>query len=65
MTNTQKLCKECEFFHIKYEPIKDVDFGQAECKKHNLVTDFASHRLLNRLRCVEKGENEDGNNTGF
>lgn len=52
-----KFCKNCEFFHIKYEPIKDVDFGQAECKKHNLVVDFATHRILNHLVCVE---NEEG-----
>ena len=52
-----KFCKNCEFFHIKYEPIKDVDFGQAECKKHNFVVDFATHRILNHLVCVE---NEEG-----
>lgn len=51
------MCKDCPCFRIKYEPLRCGgqlwDFGQAECKKHDLVVDFASHRKLNRLECVE------------
>ena len=51
------ICKDCTHFHIKYEPLRSGgqlwDLGQAECKKHDLVVDFASHRKLNKLRCVE------------
>ena len=52
-----KLCKDCEYFEIKYEPYKVVgcytEWGQAECKKHNLVTDFKSHKKFEILECVE------------
>lgn len=54
-------CVDCEHFKIKYEPYKSggilLNFGMAECDKHNLVVDFASHRKLNKLECVE---NEPG-----
>lgn len=51
-------CKDCVHFHIRQEPLRDGggilwDFGMAECDKHNLVVDFASHRKLNKLECVE------------
>ncbi len=53
-------CVDCEHFKIKYEPYKSGgvcwDFGMAECDKHNLVVDFASHRKLNKLECVESNE---------
>ena len=54
-----KKCKDCEHFHIDYEPLPDhYDTGRASCKKHNLVTDFYSRRTLNRLECVEEGDEE-------
>ena len=49
-----KLCKDCPHFHIDYQPMKDVDFGRASCKKYDLVTDFLSMRKFNTLECVEK-----------
>ena len=59
------LCKDCKHFRIKWEPQKIggqcVDWGQAECKKHNLVTDFKTHGKFERLSCVEEekeGEDE-------
>lgn len=55
------LCKDCEHFHIDYEPQKIggqmVDFGRASCKKHNLVTDFRTHSKFETLSCVEESEN--------
>lgn len=54
-----KKCKDCEHFHIDYEPLPDhYDTGRASCKKHNLVTDFYSRRKLNKLECVEEGDEE-------
>lgn len=55
-------CKDCYHFHIRQEPIRDSgsipwDLGMAECDLYNLVIDFASHRKLNKLECVE---NESG-----
>lgn len=49
-------CKDCEHFHICYEPIKGSDTGMAECRKHDLVVDFLSHKKLERLECVEATE---------
>ena len=50
-------CVDCAYFRIIYEPIKydkDIwDLGRVACKKHDLVTDFANHRKLNRLECVD------------
>lgn len=50
-------CVECPYFKIAYEPIKADrgywDLGRTECKKHDLVTDFYSHRKLNTLKCVD------------
>ena len=53
-----KLCKDCEYFRILYWPVKYVDFGKAECTKHNLVVDFANLRKFSTLKCVET-ENDD------
>lgn len=53
------LCKECERFEILCEPMKDVDFGHAVCKKHKLVTDFLSHKKFEWLSCIEE-ERKDG-----
>lgn len=47
-------CKDCEHFHIRYEPVKGVDTGLAECRKHDLVVDFLNHKKLERLECVEQ-----------
>lgn len=58
------LCKDCEHFHIDYEPIKDVDFGRASCDKYDLITDFLDHRKFNRLTCVEEEENGSDRETG-
>ena len=50
-----KLCKDCEYFKISYEPQRIgrqlVDWGQAKCEKYNLVTDFRSHSKFNTLTC--------------
>lgn len=51
-----RLCKNCEYFNILYEPMKDVDFGKAECKKHNLITDFLDHKKFGWLSCIEDGK---------
>lgn len=58
------LCKDCKDFKIKFEPQiiggECVDWGQAECKKHNLVVDFKNHGKFKWLSCVEdKAESED------
>ena len=49
-------CVDCPYFEIKYEPLgrgKDLwDFGQAACSKYDLVVDFADHKKINRLVCV-------------
>lgn len=48
------FCKDCEYFHIRQEPLKrHFDAGVAECKKHNLVIDFFNYEKLNKLKCVE------------
>lgn len=59
-------CVDCVHFHIRQEPLRDYgggipwDFGLAECDLYNLVVDFASHRKLNRLTCIEgSAEHED------
>ena len=53
------MCKDCPYFEIQMEPMKDVDFGLARCKKYDLVTEFLDHRKFRWLRCVEEdGEKE-------
>ena len=47
------LCKDCKYFKIDYQPIKDFDFGRASCTKHNLITDFADKRKFKWLTCIE------------
>ena len=54
------LCKDCPHFKITMEPIFGVDFGRAECKKHNLVTEFLDRRKFKWLSCVEKERKIDG-----
>ena len=46
------LCKNCQFFEILYEPLKDIDFGKAKCNKYDLVTDFLGHGKFNKLSCI-------------
>ena len=56
-------CWDCPHFKIKYEPYKVGhtiwDLGQAKCEKHDLVVDFASHRYLKTLECVEKDQKSE------
>jgi hypothetical protein len=51
-------CVDCPYFEIKYEPLgrgKDLwDFGQAACSKYDLVVDFADHKKINRLVCINE-----------
>ena len=47
-------CKDCQYFKILQMPIKGWDLGMAECRKHNMVVDFASMRKVNTLECVEE-----------
>lgn len=51
-----KKCMECPYFHIAYPPVKGVDFGKAECRKHDLVTEWVTRHKLKKLVCVEEGE---------
>ena len=50
------LCKNCPHFSIQDEPMRDVDFGHAICDKHNMVTEFLSHKKFDWLECVEENE---------
>ena len=53
-------CKDCEYFHIRQEPLPNhYDTGLAERRKYNLVTEFFNHGKLNRLECVDGGEQDD------
>jgi hypothetical protein len=56
-------CIDCEHFNIQCEYESEYNWGLAECKKYNLVTDFRSHSKLKKLTCVVikgKSEEEDG-----
>ena len=48
-----RLCKNCEYFHIRMEYENEYNWGTAECKKHNLVTDFRSKKKFETLSCIE------------
>lgn len=54
-------CKDCEHFKIEYEPYKSGgvcwDTGLARCMKHDLVTDFITHKKFEKLECVEDEKN--------
>ena len=54
-----KLCKDCEHFHIRMDYENEYNWGQAECRKYNLVTDFRTKKKFKTLRCIamdgEKG----------
>ena len=56
-------CVDCPEFHIRQQPLRTDgvvwDFGLAECRKHNLVVDFANRRKLNKLECVEGGHDAE------
>lgn len=55
-----KICKDCEYFHIREEYQNEYEWGLAECKKHNLVTDFRSKKKFETLTCIEEiGESND------
>ena len=54
-----KLCKDCEFFHIRMEYKNEYNWGMAECKKYNLVTDFRTKKKFETLTCIED-EQDDG-----
>ena len=54
MTEERKLCKDCPHFIIRMEYESEYSWGMAECKKHNLITDFRSHRKFENLTCVEQ-----------
>lgn len=55
-------CKNCEHFKIEYEPYKSGgvcwDTGLARCMKHDLVTDFITHKKFETLECVEDEKND-------
>ena len=48
-----KLCKDCEYFHIRCEYKNPYEWGEAVCKKHNLITDFRSKKKFETLSCIE------------
>lgn len=52
------LCRECEYFHIRQEPIRCngllFDAGLAVCEKHNMSVNFINHGKFNRLKCVDE-----------
>lgn len=53
-------CWECEHFKILYEPLGKIstglwDMGKAKCMKHDgLYVEFADHRKLKKLDCIEE-----------
>ena len=52
------LCKDCEHFKIRQQPIKGFDWGMAECTKYNLVVDFADRRKFKWLSCEDRPKHE-------
>lgn len=58
--NTIKLCKDCEYFHIKWQPKHYegmfTDAGMAVCTKHDLVTEFITNKKFLTLYCIESEE---------
>ena len=57
------LCKDCEHFKILYEPYKIcgelIDWGKAVCEKHELETDFITHKKFETLSSIEGGIKND------
>ena len=54
-----KQCITCEHFKIISQPMGHFECGQAICKKHNLIVDYFTNRILKRLTCVKEGEDDD------
>ena len=56
-------CKDCEYFHIDYEPYRYIgshtELGQASCTKHNLVTNYASKKKFETLCCIEERKDDE------
>lgn len=52
-------CKDCEHFRITAPANMPYEMGQAECKKHDLVTNFTRKSKLNTLTCIENGKETD------
>ena len=48
----EKLCKDCEHFNIRMEYENEYNWGMAECKKYNLVTDFRTKKKFKTLQCI-------------
>ena len=57
-------CDKCDYLKILYEPLRTQgdlwDLGRAECKKHNLITDFANHGKFKRLQCPDNHNRAEG-----
>ena len=49
--NMSKMCENCKYFSIAYEPF-GYEWGRAVCKKYDLITDFKDHRKIKRLTCA-------------
>ena len=49
-----KLCKDCPHFQITAEYRNKYEWGEAICKKHNLITEFRTKKKFETLECVEK-----------
>lgn len=49
-------CKDCQYFHIDYEPIKAggyyFDTGRASCSKYNVHISFLKKSKLKDLECI-------------
>ena len=52
------LCRDCEFFRIKYEYAPGIDFGEAVCQKYDLTTSFISKSKFKSLSCIEEESND-------
>jgi len=50
-----KLCKDCEEFKIISVPY-GYEWGQAICKKYNLITDYKTKRKFKTLYCIKESE---------
>ena len=55
------LCKDCEHFKIRQQPIKGFDWGMAECTKYDLVVDFADKRKFKWLSCEDRPKHGERN----
>ncbi len=48
------LCKDCPHFHIVCEYKSIIEWGEAVCDKHNLITDFRTKKKFETLSCIEE-----------